>query len=69
MSLPGVNAETMTIDPSTWDPHRYDEINCQLLAYTRKYLTTKALAQYILAASGNLEAKTILFKCTEAAEC
>jgi hypothetical protein len=54
MNLPGVSYGK--IDHTIFDTKRYYEILAELLEYTRKHLTTRAMAQYLLdtiAYSGN----------------
>lgn len=46
MNLPGVSY--LRIDHELFDRTRYDAILKQLLDYTRKHLTTRAMAQYLL---------------------
>jgi hypothetical protein len=46
MNMPGVSAEG--IDHRVFDQTRYREIVTQLLDYTRKHLTTRQMAKYVL---------------------
>lgn len=50
MNLPGVSE--FGIDFSEFDQARYDAILKELLDYTRKHLTTRALAEYVLKTVG-----------------
>ena len=59
MSLPGVSY--MYIDHDIFDKKRYYEILNELLEYTRKMLTTSAMAEYILNEMDYKPGQTILF--------
>lgn len=48
MHLEGVDRETMTIDFERFDKARYFEIAEELLEHTRRYLTTRKMAEYVL---------------------
>lgn len=59
MELPGVSCGA--IDHSIFDKKRYFEILEKLLTHTRKYLTPKNMAQYVLDKVGCPNPKKILF--------
>ena len=59
MSLPGVSY--LKIDHELFDESRYYEILNELLEYTRKFLTTKNLAKYLLEQMNYCAGQKILF--------
>lgn len=59
MHLPGVNS--FGIDHELFDEKRYREIAEELLAYTRKHLTSRAMAEYILKTIGYKGSGKILY--------
>lgn len=61
MHLPGVCYETLTINHAIFDRAKYDKILAELLDYTRKHLTTRAMAEYLLQTIGYTGEKPILF--------
>lgn len=64
MQLPGVNATH--IDHAVFDPDAYYSVACRTLAYTRRYLSTKAIARYVLEGMGKPHAKHILLLSSKA---
>lgn len=69
-SMPGVeglraainrSGEAPRIQPHLFDPERYVALASELLRFTTHRLTTKALAAYVLRASGNEGARSALF--------
>lgn len=61
MSLPGVSSEIGgKINHDTFSRSAYYEVACQLLEYTRNYLTTKAVARYVLQTMGKPNARNVL---------
>jgi hypothetical protein len=50
MHLPGVDYESMSINHAIFDHKKYREILTKMLDHTRKHLTTRAMAEYILKA-------------------
>ena len=59
-SLPGVSFQGSFLDPSSFkiddnvfDPDAYYDVASRILEHSRKHLTTKAMAQYVLRTIGN----------------
>jgi len=42
------------VDHARFDRREYESVACSLLEHTKRRLTTKALARYVLTATGNL---------------
>lgn len=61
MHLQGVDAESKTINHEIFNRTRYFEILNEVLEYTRKHLTAKAMARYMLESAGVADAKSALF--------
>lgn len=61
MNLPGISYETKSIDHTLFDQAQYDQILQKLLDHTRSYLTTKAMAEYLLKTAHYTGKKPILF--------
>jgi hypothetical protein len=61
MSLPGVS--NGSINHALFDKSRYYAILSKLIAYTKKHLTTKSIAQYLLDTIGYSGEGKILFLC------
>jgi hypothetical protein len=59
MNLPGVSF--LKIDFDKFDKKKYNEILIKLLNYTRRYLTTKAMAMYLLRQINYSRSGTILY--------
>lgn len=58
MRIRGVNGTH--IDHATFDYVAYSSVACRALEYTRRYLSTKAIAQYVLEVMGKPLAQSIL---------
>lgn len=58
MRIPGVNATH--IDHAAFDYDAYYSVACRTLEYTRRYLSTKAIARYVLEAMGKHHARRVL---------
>ena len=58
MRIRGVNATH--IDHAAFDYDAYYSIACRTLEYTRRYLSTKAIARYVLEAMGKPHARRVL---------
>jgi len=59
--LPGVDPVAGTINSEAFDHDEYLCLADELLRYTREYLTTKSVAEYVLRVAGKPRARNILY--------